>query len=266
MKVIRAYRAVFLATFQTAVQYRLQMVLWLLGNIVRPVVFLAAWAAVARAQGNNVGGFSAGDFAAYYVALTLVGQLTQSWNAYEFEQEVRLGKLSPKLLRPFHPLNYAIADNLVWKVFTLPFLLPVLALIALTFHAQFATQPWNVALFVPSVILAAGLRFTLGWVMAALAFWTTRVEAIASLFDRVGFIFAGQVAPLALLPGILQGIAYVLPFGYMLGVPADMLRGGLSIERAALLLAGQAMWFGISLLLFQVIWRAGLRQYSAVGA
>ncbi len=262
----RAYCAVFLATFQTAVQYRVQMLLWLVGNIIRPVVFLAAWAAVARAQGNDVGGYSAADFAAYYVILTLVSQLTQSWNAYEFEQEVRLGRLSPKLLRPFHPIHYAIADNLVWKVFTLPFLLPVIAFVALTFHARFATDVVNVALFVPSILLAAGLRFTSGWVIAALAFWTTRVEAAASLFDRIGFLFAGQIAPLALLPGILQSIAYVLPFGYMLGVPADILRGGMSIDRMLVLLAGQAAWFAVSLIAFRLIWSAGLRQFSAVGA
>ncbi len=263
---LRAYRALFLASFQSAVQYRVQMLLWLLGNIIRPVIFLAAWEAVARARRGEVGSFSSGDFAAYYVGLTLVGQLTQAWNAYEFEQDVRLGRLSPRLLRPLHPVHYAVVDNLVWKVFTLPALLPVLALVAWTFHAHFTTQLWNVVLFVPSVVLAATLHFTFGWVVAAVAFWTTRVNAIASLVDRVGFIFAGQIAPLSLLPGILQSIAYVLPFGYTLGVPAEILRGGVDPRRALLLITGQAIWCVLAYAAFQIVWRAGVRQYSAVGA
>jgi ABC-2 type transport system permease protein len=129
-----------------------------------------------------------------------------------------------------------------------------------------AVTPWSIALFLPSVVLAAALRFLLGWVLAALAFWTTRVSAVANLFDQVGFIFAGQIAPLALMPGLLQSIAYVLPFGYMLGVPADILRGGLTVDQALWRIAGQAIWVGIAYVAFQLVWRAGLRQYSAVGA
>ena len=263
---LRAYRALFLAEFQSAAQYRVQFLLWLFGNVIRPVIFLAAWVSIAHFRGGDIGGFSAGDFAAYYVGLTLVGQLTQSWNAYEFEQEIRMGLLSPKLLRPLHPVHYSVVGNLVWKAVTLPALLPVLALIAWGFQAHFAVAPWNVALFFPSVILAGALRFLSGWILGLLAFWTTRVAAVANLFEQVGFIFSGQIAPLSLMPGVLQTIAYVLPFGYMLGVPADILRGGLTIDQALLRVAGQAVWVGISYVAFQLVWRAGIRQYSAVGA
>jgi ABC-2 type transport system permease protein len=260
------YRTMLLAALQSAVQYRVQMLLWLLGNIIRPVIFLAAWVAVAKARGTAIGGFEVGDFAAYYVVLTLVAQLTQCWNAWEFEQEVRTGKLSPKLLRPLHPLHYAIVDNLTWKIFTLPALLPVLAFLAWSFGAHFATQPWSVALFLVSVCFAATLRFLVGWILAAFAFWTTRVTAIATLWESVSFIFDGQIAPLALMPGLLGSIVYILPFGYMLGVPADILRGGTSFDQALALLGGQAIWLGLAFVGFQLVWRTGLRQYSAVGA
>jgi ABC-2 type transport system permease protein len=116
------------------------------------------------------------------------------------------------------------------------------------------------------VILGAALKFTFGWVLACLAFWTTRARSVTMLLERAAFLFAGQIAPLALLPGVLQTIAYALPFGYMLGVPADLLRGGTSFPTALALLAGQAIWLAVSLAAFQVVWRIGVRQYSAVGA
>lgn len=263
---LRTYRVLLTAELQNAVQYRVQMLLWLVGNVMRPVIFLSAWVAVARTNGNGVGAYSVGDFAAYYVCLTLVTQLTQAWDAYEFEQDVRLGRLSSKLLRPFHPIHYAVAGNLNWKIFTLPFLLPVLALIAWSFHATFHTTPLQLVLFVPSVLLGAGLSFIFGWCLACLAFWTTRVQSITAFFDRAGFLFAGQIAPLSLLPGVMQTIAYILPFGYMLAVPADILRGGTPPDRALLLIGGQAAWLVATLIAFQIIWRLGVRQYGAVGA
>src|SRR5437868_14336818 len=143
----RVYRVLLVANFQQASQYRVQSVLWLLFAVIRPVVFLAAWSAAAEAQGGAIGDFSIGDFAGYYVCLTLVSQLTMSWTAYDFEYEIRQGKLAPKLLRPLHPLHYGVVENLVYKLTTLPVLLPVLVVISWSFQAHFETQPWHVALF-----------------------------------------------------------------------------------------------------------------------
>jgi ABC-2 type transport system permease protein len=262
---LRIYRALLLAELQAAAQYRVQSVLWLLLAIVRPIVFLAAWSAAAASQGGQIGAFEAADFAAYYVALTLVGQLTNAWEAYDFEYEVRNGKLSPKLLRPVHPVHYLVVGNIVWKLVTLPALVPALVLIAWSFHAHFETQPWQVALFVPSVLLAAALRFLISAILGTFAFWTTRIHALMSFYDRLTFLLAGQIAPLALLPGPLQALAYLLPFGYMLGVPADLLRGGPDPATALTLMAGQAAWVAVVWVIYAVVWRVGLRQFSAVG-
>jgi ABC-2 type transport system permease protein len=262
----RIYRALLVANFQQTSQYRVQALLWLLFAVVRPVVFLAAWSAAAATQGGAIGGYSIGDFAAYYVCLTLVTQLTMSWNAFDFEFEIRQGKLAPKLLRPLHPLHYAVAENIVYKLTTIPVLLPALVVIAWSFQARFATEAWHVVVFVISVTLAAALRFVFGWVLASLAFWTTRVHGITHLYDRVVFVFAGQIAPLALLPGPLALLGYVLPFAYMLWAPAEILRGGMSFNQAMLVLAAQCVWLLLSWLAFALVWRIGLRQFSAVGA
>lgn len=260
------YRALVTAQIQALAQYRVQAFLYLLFSVIRPVIFLAAWIAVANAQGGSVEGFDVSDFAAYYVALTVVIHLTMFWHAWEFDFEVRQGKLSPKLLRPLHPIHYAVVENVIWKLYTLIGLLPVLVVIAWSFHARFETQLVHLVLFVPSIVLAAALRFVLGWAVACTAFWTTRSSGVMHLFDRAAFIFAGQIAPLSLMPGILQAISYALPFGYMMGVPADILRGGVSPETALALIAGQLLWLGAAYAVLRVAWRAGLRQYSAVGA
>ena len=262
---LRIYRAIFVAEFQAASQYRVQSVLWLLFAIIRPVVFLAAWSAAAATQGGQIGDLTIGDFAGYYVALTLVSQLGMSWNAYDFELEIRQGKLSPKLLRPLHPLHYSVVENIVFKVMTLPALLPVLVLVAWTFQARFETTWWHVLLFVPSMLFAAALRFMFGWLMATVAFWTTRVHGIMHVYDRLVFLFAGQVAPLSLLGG-LSAIAYWLPFGYMLWAPAEILRGGTALEQTLGMIGIQAAWLALSWLGFVGLWQLGLRQYSAVGA
>lgn len=262
---IKTYRALFVAQVQAAAQYRVQSVLWLLLTLIRPVIFLAAWVAVANARGGDVGAYDVRDFAAYYIALTLVMSLAFSWNAYDFEYMVRMGQLSPRLLRPLHPIHYAVPENIVFKATTLIPLLIFLVIVALTFDARFRTTPAHVILFVPSLLLAAALTFLAGWVLATVAFWTTRVHAIATLWDRGVFIFSGMVAPLALLPGPLAALSLALPFGYLLGVPAEILRGGVDVRSALLLIGGQVFWVIVSYFALQRVWNAGVRQYTAVG-
>jgi ABC-2 type transport system permease protein len=266
MSLVATYRALLLAAFQTFAAYRIQSLLWMLFAIIRPVIFLAAWVAVATAQGGSVGGYSIGDFAAYYVCLTFVNQLVLAWNSQEFEWEVNQGRLSAKLLRPLHPLHYAVVDNVVFKLTTLPVLGVILVLISISFNAHYETQLWHVLVFIPSVLLAAALTFVFNWIIASLAFWATRMNTANTLWNRASFVFAGQIAPIALMPGWLQAISYGLPFWYMQGAPTEVLRGGVTPERALFILAGQMAWLLACYVVFRVVWRRGVRAYSAVGA
>lgn len=263
---IRAYRALFVAQLQQAAQYRVQALLWMLFSVIRPVIFLAAWAAVAAAQGGQVGGFTVGDFASYYICLTLVMHLTMAWNSHEFQFEVRQGRFSPKLLRPLHPLHYSVVENAVFKATTILPLGLALLIIGLTFGVKVATGPLHVLLFLPSVALAAALTFFSIWIIATLAFWVTRMEMANTLWMRASFIFAGQIAPIALVPEWLQVVSYALPFWYMLGAPTEILRGAVDPGTALLVMAGQAAWTIVAALALRAAWRSGVRQYSAVGA
>lgn len=263
---IRVYRALITQQLQVMLQYRVATFLYAIFSFVRPIIFLAAWLAVAASQGGTLGSFSRPELAAYYALSIIVTHLTTSFDFFEFEWEVRQGRLSPKLLRPLHPLHYAIVNNVLWKTITAAMVVPVAIVVAVTSGAAFHVDPLNVALGALSVVLGGALSFVLGWVVASGAFWTTRVEAVVHFYQRIAFIFAGQVAPLGLLPGPLAAIAYALPFGYMLGVPVDIIRGGHDLTTSLLLIAAQAVWLGIAVVLYRIVWNAGLRQYSAVGA
>jgi len=266
MTLVSTYRALLLAGFQQMAQYRIQSLLWMLFAIIRPIIFLAAWVAIATAQGGSVAGYTVGDFAAYYVCLAWVSQLVMAWNSQEFEWEVNQGRLSAKLLRPLHPIHYSVVDNIVYKLTTLPVLAVILVAISVAFNAHYQTQLWHVLVFVPSVILAAALLFVFGYIIACLAFWATRMRTANTLWQRASFVFAGQIAPIALMPGWLQAMAYGLPFWYMQGAPTEILQGTATPERALSILAGQAVWLIVCCAVFRIVWLRGVRAYSAVGA
>jgi ABC-2 type transport system permease protein len=246
-------------------QYRAALGIWLIGNILEPLIYLVVWSTVSGSSGGSVGGFAARDFAAYYIALMLINQVTYTWVMYEFDYRIRQGSFSATLLRPVHPIHTDIADNLASKVVSLPFMLLAAGALTLLFHPAFRTKAWAVAAFIPAMILAYGVRFLLDWIVALAAFWTTRVSAINQIHFMAVLFFSGQIAPLALLPAPLRVAATILPFRWTVGFPVELILGRLTPAQALAGLAWQAGWLLAGLLLLRFAWRASLKNYSAVG-
>jgi len=115
-------------------------------------------------------------------------------------------------------------------------------------------------------VLAFLLRFLLEWTLAQAAFWTTRVSAINQSYFVMMLFLSGQVAPLALFPPWLQVAASILPFRWTLGFPVELLLGRLTPAEALMGLGVQAAWVALAYVLMRIVWRAGIRLYSAVGA
>jgi ABC-2 type transport system permease protein len=246
-------------------QYRASLVIWIIGQILEPLVYLVVWTTVSSARGS-VGGYGTAEFAGYYIVLMLVNHLTYTWIMYEFEYRVRKGTLSFALLRPVHPIHPDVADNVASKIVTFPIMLVVAAGLAALFRPEIHPAPWAAALFVPAVLLAFLLRFVLEWTLALAAFWTTRVGAINQSYFVLVLFFSGAIAPLGLLPFPIREVAGVLPFRWMVAFPVELLLGRLTPAEAAIGLAAEAAWIVVALVLVRIVWRAGARVYSAVGA
>ena len=116
------------------------------------------------------------------------------------------------------------------------------------------------------LLLAFLVRFLLEWTLAQAAFWATRVGAINRTYFILMLSLSGQIAPLTLLPQPLQIAAAILPFRWLIGFPVELLLGRLTVTEALTGLGAQAMWLVVSFVLLRIIWRAGVRVYSGVGA
>jgi ABC-2 type transport system permease protein len=169
-------------TLALQLQYRVAMSIWMIGRLLEPTVYLVVWTTVAEAKGGSVGGYSAADFAAYYIVLTLVVQFTFTWIIHEYEYRIRSGELSAVLLKPIHPIHSDIADNIGYKVLTSVIIFPAAGFLYWMFDPVFNTNVTLFGYFVVSMVLACFLRFLLEWSIALVAFWTTRNEAINQMY------------------------------------------------------------------------------------
>ena len=146
--------------------------------------------------------------------------------------------------------------------------IPVWLVLCLLFRPDFSSVTWgSLLLAIPAVILGFAINFLFGAAITCLAFWTTRVYSLMEFYCAMAVLFSGQFVPLALMPPVIQPIAKFLPFQFFMYFPISAhaqpapARGDPAQFRLGRGLAGHCP--GV---LFLLVWRAGVKRFSAVGA
>ncbi len=264
---LRIYQRLWQVNWAEQWQYRANLLMYLLYWLVSPIVYLAVWTTIANSQGS-VRGFTANDFVTYYLTLLIVDNLTSDITIHLIAYKIQDGTLAGELLKPVHPiLTNTLINNLAFKVLSLIGLIPIWLVLCLLFQPDFSTvTPQSLLLAVPAVVLGFGISFLLGATITCVAFWTTRVYSLNEFYYALVILFAGQFVPLELMPPIIQQIAQFLPFQLFKYFPIQLILGKLPVEVIVRDFALGLVWFGLALALFQWIWRAGIKRFSAVGA
>lgn len=266
---MRAYADFYWTSMKLAVavqfQYRLSNYFYMVGMIAEPVVYLVVWSAIARAHGGSSGGYTPGQFAAYYIVWTLVRNMNIVFTPFGWETRIREGTFSALLLKPLHPIHYDLAYFAGWKFVVILLWLPIAALLTFVFHPTLNPTPLDVMVFAIAIWGGYLIRSMLLWFLGLITFWTTRVGALFQLYFAAELVLSGRLVPLSLLPKWAQTLANFLPFQWTFGYPIQALVGRLSATDLLTGLAMQALWIAIGGGLVAVLWRFSVRRYSAVG-
>jgi ABC-2 type transport system permease protein len=259
------YAVVMRTAVQTQFQYRAQNYLYMIGMIAEPVIYLVVWSAVAEGQGGSVDGITAGDFAAYYIVWTLVRNMNIVFTPYGWEERIRQGEFSGQLLRPVHPLHYDLAYFAGWKVVVIVLWVPIAVVLSLVFRPTLSVDLQEVVVFLIAIWGAYLIRSLLLEALGMISFWTTRVTALYQLFFTAELLLSGRLLPLALLPAWAQRIAGWSPFPSTFGFPIEALVGDLSTRELWTGVGLQLVWVVVGAGLAGLVFRFGVRRYSAVG-
>lgn len=259
------YPALLRAGWAKAVVYRGQILLWVL-TFLFPLIMMAVWLSVVGEVGP-VAGLDRADFASYYVAAAVVQHLTLSWTVWEWDEDIRTGSLSVKLLKPLDPFHTHLTTQLGVKLLLVVVLLPVVVAVTwLNPLLDYRGGPGRWLLVAAAVAAGYLLNLLMSCAFGVLAFWSTQARSLYGLWSGVGFFLSGWIAPLDLFPGALRDVAVVLPFRSSLGFPVELALGRLSAGQVALGFTVSAAWVVVFGAAYRILWHRGLRRYEAVGA
>jgi len=262
----RAVPALLRIGFAEAVAYRAEFVVWMLSTTL-PLVNLALWSAVAReSPGGQFGRYTQADFVAYFLAALIIRTVTGSWVVWEMNQEIRMGTLSMRLLRPLHPFIAYATQHIAAIPLRALIALPVALILLVTSSGGHVVQdPLLIALVPVSIAGAWLITFIAMLAMGTLGLFMERSTAIFEVWLGLFAVLSGYLVPLELMPSWLTEVSRWLPFRYMLGAPTELLIGKSDRAAAFTDLALQYGWVLFFVLLARLVWRAGVRRFEAFG-
>jgi ABC-2 type transport system permease protein len=261
--VLRLARVLLASQYATMLEYRAEIALWALSGVL-PFIMFGVWSGVAG-QGGSGAGLDPGRLARYFLAVFLVRQFTIVWVIHSFEEDLVEGRLSAYLLQPLPPVWRHLSAHLAEQATRLPFAVAMAALFVLIQPAAFRLPSAGTVLMgVVAIHLAFLLRFTLQYALAMACFWSERATALDRLFYIPYLYLSGLIAPLDTYPESVRRFAMATPFPAMVHLPARLLAGQEVDVTAGF--AVMAAWAAVLAPLCWLLWRAGLRRYSAMGA
>jgi len=248
------------------VAYRAEFVVWMLTSTM-PLIMLSLWTSVASEGPFQQ--YSSADFVAYFLGVLIVRNLTGNWVAFQISEEVRMGTLSMRLLRPIHPFFAYATSHAAALPFRSLIALPIAVILLISSGASsLTTEPAQLALLLPSIALAWLITFGLMFAIGCCAFWITQAFGLFNFYFGLWSLMSGYLMPMDIMRSkfpIVADVAVRLPFYYMLGAPVELMTKHLSSSQLVELLGWQIAWAFVSVLIALYVWGKGVRHFEAVG-
>ena len=254
---------------QNTLVYRLNFLFRATIGLIPLMAVISVWRTIYSGKpGATVGHYDLAQMISYYLVITIVDALTAvTEDDWQIAADIKDGNISQFLLKPVDYLAYRLclfsAGRLVYAAVAL---VPTTLFIwLLRDHFVLPPDAASAVGFLVSVTLTALLQFLFSFTLALLAFWVLEVATFIFIAFAFEYIAGGHLFPLDILPpGVALALDYT-PFPYLLFFPVSIWLGRVTGEVLWLGVLVQALWVVAAFALARVVWRRGIRKYSAVG-
>lgn len=263
---MRVFLAVYKRGLKATLEYKEDFWVSLFSNLFAPLISLAVWLTIQQTNSNLP--YNRTELIWYFVLVGLINNLTAAWHAPFLSEEIYNGDFSKYLVKHLSLFTSIIGNNLAEKTprfFITVILLMILMYITridLSFSLEYVVR---VILFMVAIAMSILINIQMQTAIGLLAFWvhdTTFVRSFTVLFSD---FLSGFFVPIAFFPSILQTVATILPFRYIISFPAEILVGQLSPSSLILGFAMQITWCLAFYLIVKLVLNAGVRLYQGYG-
>ena len=261
-------KAVAVVTYKEWAAYRTHSMISIFVGPVYYLVQLFIWQAVYSSH-TNINGMSLENMLTYYAVTALIGYFIMDFADWNLQMLIHTGRYISFALRPVNHMFFAFSQKVGHRFLGLLFeFLPVLCIFIFVFRVPLL--PSSAGWAALSVCLGFIMNFAVNYCIGLSGFWLVKTDGIRGVYQLFRNVFSGALVPLSFFPESLQNIMFFLPFQHMSYTPAMVFigsyeLGGVSVS-PAVIVAVQAAYTLLMLILARVLYSRGNKRFTGVGA
>jgi ABC-2 type transport system permease protein len=269
----RKYLRIFRVSLIERLAYRGDFFLSTILRFLPMVTTILLWGAIFAGAEKTTGktqlaGYDFHDMIAYLL-LTHVSRAFSSMPglAAGISRDIRDGTLKKYLIQPLDMLGYLVAYRAAHKcAYIATVALPYAGLFAAcsSFFTHMPDAP-TMAAYLASLLLAFVIGFHFEACIGAVGFWLLEVSSLLYIINTLNYFISGHMFPIDLLGPPWAGVLKALPTKYLAYFPAAVFLGKVQGHELVTGLLGAIGWAIGLVVVSRMLYRIGLRRYSAYG-
>jgi ABC-type uncharacterized transport system, permease component len=265
---MEAYKQVYKLGLMKTFQYRADFYFGLISLFFPLFIQVFLWKGLYSSAASGIlYGYTFPQMMMYACFACLLAKILSPDFAYEVNEDIKNGGLAKYVVRPVNYRLYRFFEFLGEKtslvICSLLLLLCIYA--AGGYVLSRSVNMLRFVVFLPVMCLSLMLNFSIYYAVSGLGFWMRESSGILFIISFVGNIISGGIFPLDIFPEPLRVLFGILPFSYTTYFPVSILCG---TAHKTGIIAGvllQVFWIGVCSGAGRLVWKAGMKNYSAVG-
>jgi len=260
---MRKFLAFLKIAWQETIAYRAESFVWFILEIVPLIPLISLWSYLEKI--NQMSHQQSVSLILYYLITIGISRLFSSHFDDWLIDDIKDGKVSSSLLKPFSYKMFLLANETSWRIAGFVYYLPVLAVLLPTVTGSLQTRPILVIISFFVLVVSYVQRFYISLIIATTAFWIDQSKSLIHFKWMAEGIFGGSWLPLYFFPLWIQTFAKFTPFYSWYYFPIQLM---LNLLKPAEIVSGlitSIIWV-IALVFFgNLFWKKAINKYSAVG-
>jgi ABC-2 type transport system permease protein len=270
-KYVKILRVSLVERMTYRIDFLLGTVLRFLPLVTTILLWKAIYASVERESGNtspSLESFRYNEMIAYLL-LTHISRMFSSMPglAGGIARDVREGTLKRYLIQPVDMIAYLLSYRVAHKIAYITMSFLPYALLFVICHGYFDgfPDPLTLGAYAVSLVLSFLVGFFFEASVGMVGFWFLEVTSLLYIVMTLNFFISGHMLPLDLLPNPWKTLLLWMPFQYMAYFPAVVFLRKITGWNLVLHLLLELSWAVVFMLLCRLLFRRGLKRYSAYG-
>ena len=260
---MKKYFKIFKISLISYLEYRVNFVLSFLFSLVPFSVSVLLWVAVARHSEF----IKVKEVVSYYFVILIVKNITTTNSIIRFSDDIRLGELNKYLLKPYNYCFYNLMADLPERIvfIVMNFIPLILIYTFLHNYINLDLSLIKVFFFIIFLILGYLINFFIDFLIGLYSFYFSKISSLYTSIKVLRSLSSGNIFPLLMLPAKIFFTLQILPFIYKSYITTMILLEKTSFDMILKNLFISVAWLSVLCLFSAILWKSGMKRYSAYG-